>query len=41
VDAGPIDEVISASGLSACFGLPLALERHGGRFAARAALTLA
>lgn len=31
VDAGPADEVLTDEGLSACFGLRLRLERHGGR----------
>jgi iron complex transport system ATP-binding protein len=34
--AGPLDEVLTAPSLSACFGLPLVLERHDGRFTARA-----
>jgi iron complex transport system ATP-binding protein len=34
--SGPIDEVVTAPALSATFGLPLALDRRGGRFAARA-----
>jgi iron complex transport system ATP-binding protein len=34
--AGPIDEVVTAPALSAVFGLQLALDRRGGRFAARA-----
>ncbi|MEZ5166627.1 MAG: ATP-binding cassette domain-containing protein [Acidimicrobiales bacterium] len=33
---GPIDEVITEELLSTCFDLPLVLERHGGRFSARA-----
>jgi iron complex transport system ATP-binding protein len=33
---GPIDEVLTAPALSAVFGLPLALDRRAGRFAARA-----
>jgi iron complex transport system ATP-binding protein len=38
VVAGPISEVMTSSALSACFGLPLRLHRHGDRFTARAAL---
>jgi iron complex transport system ATP-binding protein len=34
--AGRIDEALTAPALSAVFGLPLALDRRGGRFAARA-----
>ncbi len=37
VAAGPIEMVLTASNLSATFGLPLVLERHGERWAARAA----
>jgi iron complex transport system ATP-binding protein len=33
---GPIDAVITAGALSAVFGLPVDLDRRGGRFAARA-----
>jgi len=33
----PIDEVLDADALSACFGLPLELDRHAGRWTARAA----
>jgi iron complex transport system ATP-binding protein len=33
---GPIDEVLSAASLSDLFGLPLALDRADGRYAARA-----
>lgn len=32
VAAGPIEEVLTAEGLLACFGLPLALERRDGRW---------
>ena len=32
--AGPIDDVLTGEALSACFDLPLALHRRGGRFAA-------
>lgn len=32
--AGPLDEVLTAEALSACFALPLHLERRGGRWAA-------
>lgn len=35
--SGPIREVITAENLSATFGLPLTLEEHDSRFAARAA----
>lgn len=35
--AGPIDEVLTAAHLSAAFDLPLAVERHGDRWSARAA----
>jgi iron complex transport system ATP-binding protein len=38
VSAGPIREVMRSSQLSACFGLPLLLFRHGERYTARAAL---
>jgi iron complex transport system ATP-binding protein len=34
--AGPIDEVLDAERLSACFDLPLALDRLDGRWSARA-----
>lgn len=37
VAAGPIELVLTADNLSATFGLPLVLERHGDRWAARAA----
>lgn len=37
VAAGPIEIMLTASNLSATFGLPLVLERHGERWAARAA----
>jgi iron complex transport system ATP-binding protein len=37
VAAGPIEMVLTASNLSATFGLPLVLERHGERWAARSA----
>lgn len=36
VAAGPIGEVVAEGPLSECFGLPLAVTRDGGRFAARA-----
>ncbi|MFJ7958171.1 ABC transporter ATP-binding protein [Streptomyces sp. NPDC096319] len=32
---GPVGEVLTGDLLGACFGLPLAVERHGGRFAVR------
>ncbi len=35
--AGPIDEALTAETLSACFGLPVTLERRGDRFVALAA----
>src|SRR3954452_24877561 len=38
VGAGPIRQVMRSSNLSACFGLPLLLFRHGERYTARAAL---
>ena len=34
--AGPIDAVLTAAALSTCFGLPLALDRNGDRWTARA-----
>ncbi|GAB2458823.1 iron complex transport system ATP-binding protein [Conyzicola lurida] len=34
--AGPLDEVITAENLSATFGMDITVERHDGRFAARA-----
>ena len=37
VAAGPIGEALSAASLSACFGFPLFLDRHAGRWSARAA----
>jgi iron complex transport system ATP-binding protein len=38
VAAGPIRQVMRSSNLSACFGLPLLLFRHGERYTARASL---
>jgi iron complex transport system ATP-binding protein len=38
VAAGPIRQVLRSSALSACFGLPLLVFRHGERYTARAAL---
>jgi iron complex transport system ATP-binding protein len=38
VAAGPISEVMRSANLSACFGLPLRMYRHGERYTARAAL---
>ena len=38
VAAGLIDDVLTADLLSVTFGMPLALDRTGGRYAARAAL---
>lgn len=35
--AGPLEEVLTAEQLSGAFGLPLTVERHEGRWAARAA----
>jgi iron complex transport system ATP-binding protein len=35
--AGPLDDVLTAQALSELFDLPLALDRRGGRYAARAA----
>ncbi|MFE7513570.1 ABC transporter ATP-binding protein [Streptomyces sp. NPDC057540] len=32
---GPVDEVLTGELLGACFGLSLAVERHGGRYAVR------
>jgi iron complex transport system ATP-binding protein len=37
VDAGPIDRVLTAEGLSRTFGVPLRLDRAEGRFTARRA----
>jgi len=36
-ELGPIDEALTEASLSGCFGLPVTLERRGGRFAARGA----
>ena len=36
--AGPLPEVMRSATLSACFGLPLRMYRHGERYTARAAL---
>ncbi len=36
--AGPLSEVMRSANLSACFGLPLRMYRHGERYTARAAL---
>ena len=35
--AGPADEVLTNETLGACFGMPLEISRHGGRYSARAA----
>jgi iron complex transport system ATP-binding protein len=35
--SGPIDETLTASVLSEAAGIPVVIERHGGRWAARAA----
>ena len=37
VAAGPVGEVLAGGPLSACYGLEVHLERHGGRYSARAA----
>ena len=37
VAAGPLEATLTAENLSATFGLPLSVERHGGRWSARAA----
>jgi iron complex transport system ATP-binding protein len=37
VAAGPVEITLTAANLSATFGLPLELERHGERWSARAA----
>ena len=34
--AGPVPEVLTEANLSKCFGIPLIVERHGSRWAARA-----
>lgn len=36
VAAGPLESTLTAENLSATFGLPLVLERHGARWSARA-----
>jgi iron complex transport system ATP-binding protein len=36
--AGPLDDVLTDEQLSGAFGLPLTVERHQGRWGARAAL---
>jgi iron complex transport system ATP-binding protein len=38
VAAGPLADVMTSAHLSACFGLPLRVHRHGDRYTARAAL---
>ena len=38
VASGPMSEVLTSVHLSACFGLPLRVHRHAGRYTARAAL---
>jgi iron complex transport system ATP-binding protein len=35
--AGPVDKVLRDETLSGCFGMPLEISRHGGRYSARAA----
>jgi iron complex transport system ATP-binding protein len=37
VAAGPVEEILTAQNLTACFGIPLVVERSGGRFYARGA----
>jgi len=37
VAAGPVDTVLTARSLEQCFGLPVSVERHDGRWFARAA----
>ncbi|MEV6209061.1 ABC transporter ATP-binding protein [Kitasatospora sp. NPDC051914] len=39
VAAGPVDEVITTELISACFGHPISIARHDGRWTARAART--
>jgi iron complex transport system ATP-binding protein len=34
--AGPVSDVLTQQNLSKCFGIPLIVERHGSRWAARA-----
>jgi len=34
LSAGPLDAILTAEGLSACFGLPVSLERRAGRWSA-------
>jgi iron complex transport system ATP-binding protein len=36
VASGPLEEALTAENLSTTFGLPLAIERHGDRWSARA-----
>ncbi|MFN2556836.1 MAG: ABC transporter ATP-binding protein [Nitriliruptorales bacterium] len=36
LEAGPIDDVLTSTSLSACFGLPITLGRHDGRYLAAA-----
>jgi iron complex transport system ATP-binding protein len=38
VAVGPMADVMTSAALSACFGLPLRVHRHAGRYTARAAL---
>lgn len=38
VACGPLSEVMRSANLSACFGLPLRMYRHGERYTARASL---
>jgi iron complex transport system ATP-binding protein len=40
VAAGPVEEVVTSAALARCFGLPLVVERRGGRFSARARLAV-
>jgi iron complex transport system ATP-binding protein len=36
IASGPIDEALTASSLSECFGIPLGLDKRDGRWSARA-----
>jgi iron complex transport system ATP-binding protein len=38
VSAGPIDEALTSEALSACFGVPLRVDRRDGRYSARIAV---
>jgi iron complex transport system ATP-binding protein len=37
VAAGPIDAIVADAPMSACFGMPIVVQRSGGRWSARAA----